>query len=97
MPPVTERSPATTLQGFELVVHVFVAADGTPADRRFVEDLWHGCVAEFALDDAIASYPRTGRPPCPLPARARPSSLCAPAPMSTRRRRAGCTMSCASR
>ena len=66
MPPVTERSPATTLQGFELVVHVFVAADGTPADRRFVEDLWHRCVAEFALDEAVASYPADW--PAALPA-----------------------------
>lgn len=49
--------PAAALQGFELVVHVFVVADGTPADRRFVEDLWHRCVAEFALDDAVASHP----------------------------------------
>ncbi|MBL8928431.1 MAG: hypothetical protein JNM77_19710, partial [Pseudonocardia sp.] len=46
-----------TLQGFELVVHVFVVADGTPADRRFVVDLWHRCVAEFALDDAVAPHP----------------------------------------
>lgn len=54
--PVADRGPASALQGYELVAHVFVAADGTSADRRFVEDLWHRCVVEFALDEAVAPY-----------------------------------------
>ena len=54
---MTERGPTPALQGFELVAHVFVTAEGTAADRRFVEDLWHRCVAEFALDDAVPPHP----------------------------------------
>ena len=48
------------LQGHELVTHVFVAADGPDAgaDRRWLLDLWHRCGEEFALDSAVAPFPR---------------------------------------
>ena len=56
-----------TLQGHELVAHVFVAADGpdAAADRRWLLDLWHRCGEEVGLDSAVAPFPR--EPPGDLP------------------------------
>ena len=59
-PPVpVDRSPHATgpLQGYELVAHVFVAADAAAADRRHLEGLWHRCVGAFGLHGAVGTHP----------------------------------------
>lgn len=49
--------PAEPLQGYELVAHVFVAADGSAADHRYLAGLWDRCVAAFGLDAAVDPHP----------------------------------------
>jgi hypothetical protein len=48
---------AAQLQGYELVAHVFVAADRSTAGYRQVSALWQRCVEVFVLDDAVGRYP----------------------------------------
>lgn len=52
-------SSVVPLQGYELVAHVFVAADVSSdgADYRFVVELWHRCVAAFGLTETVAFAP----------------------------------------
>ena len=48
---------AAQLQGYELVAHVFVAADRSAAGYRQVSALWQRSVQAFALDDAVDRHP----------------------------------------
>jgi len=48
---------AAPLQGYELVAHVFVAADRSVAAYRQLSALWQRCVQAFAVDDAVDRYP----------------------------------------
>ncbi|MDT0353623.1 CATRA conflict system CASPASE/TPR repeat-associated protein [Pseudonocardia charpentierae] len=65
-----------SLQGEELVAHVFVAASAPSweVDRTWVLDLWHRCSDRFGLD-AVAGHDR--KPPDELTATAAPGGLLA--------------------
>jgi hypothetical protein len=69
----------TTLQGQELVVHVFVRASGrdAAAGRRYVLDLWHRCCERFTLDQAVPGHPRSPPDPDDLVPTAAPGGVLA--------------------